>query len=84
MSNRILINVYLEDRMTGTKDLKYSDVIVTPSTATEVVDSFNVNEGFYVQVTEGLVLSFVDFSCIILSPEEIIEKIKRLPSTSKW
>ena len=46
MSNRILINVYLEDRMTGTKDLKYSDVIVTPSTATEVVDSFEVNEGF--------------------------------------
>lgn len=83
MSNRILINVYLEDRITGTKDLKYSYVIVTPLTASEVVDSFNVNEGFYVQVTDGLVLSFVDFSCIILSPEEIIEKIKRLPSTSK-
>lgn len=83
MSNRILINVYSEDRITGTKDLKYSDVIVTPLTASEVVDSFEVNEGFFAQVTEGLVLSFVDFSCIILSPEEIIEKIKRLPSVSK-
>ena len=44
MSNRILINVYLEDRITGTKDLKYSYVIVTPLTASEVVDSFNVNQ----------------------------------------
>ena len=83
MSNRILINVYLEDRITGTKDLKYSDVIVTPLTASEVVDSFEVNEGFFAQVTEGLVLSFVDFSCIILSPKEIIAKIKKLPKTSE-
>ena len=82
MSNKILINVYLEDRVAGTKDLKYCDVIVSPFTASEVVDSLGVNEGFFVQVTEGLVLSFIDFSCIILSPEEIIEKIKRMPLAS--
>ena len=79
MSNRIVINVYDEDRDTGSQKLIYTDVVITSLSASEVVDYFKVSEGFSAQVIEGQVLSFVDFSCITLSTEDIINKAKELP-----
>lgn len=78
MSYRVVINVYDEDRETTSRELVYTDVVVTSLTATEVVDCFKASEGFSVQVIEGLVLSFVDFSCITVSTEDIIKKVKEL------
>lgn len=79
MSNRIVINVYDEDRDTGSQELIYTDVVITSLSASEVVDYFKVSEGFSAQVIEGQVLSFVDFSCITISTEDIINKAKELP-----
>ena len=79
MSNRIVINVYDEDRDTGSQELIYTDVVITSLSASEVVDYFKVSEGFSAQVIEGQVLSFVDFSCITVSTEDIIKKVKELP-----
>ena len=79
MSNRVVINVYDEDRETSSQELIYTDVVVTSLSAAGVVDYFEVSEGFYAHVIEGHVLSFVDFSCITVSSENIIKKVKELP-----
>ena len=71
--------MYDEDRDTGSQELIYTDVVITSLSASEVVDYFKVSEGFSAQVIEGQVLSFVDFSCITISTEDIINKAKELP-----
>ena len=83
MSNLIVFNVYEEERLTGSKDLRYSTLLKTNLTATEVVDSFEVYEGFSICVVEGIALSFIDFSCINISPESIKEKLKTVPTTDE-
>ena len=79
MSNRVVINVYDENRETNSQELIYTDVIVTSLSAVEIVDYFEVSDGFSVHIIEGQVLSFVDFSCITLPTENVIKKVKELP-----
>lgn len=79
MSNRVVINVYDEYRETNSQELIYTDVIVTSLSAVEIVDYFEVSDGFSVHIIEGQVLSFVDFSCITLPTEDVIKKVKELP-----
>lgn len=83
MSNRIVFNLYEEDIKTGSKTLKYSTLLTTRLTATAVIDQLKVDDGFSAHVVEGIVLSFVDFSCINVSPEYVISGLKTIPSVSE-
>lgn len=73
MSNRIVFNVYEENRFTGLKNLTYSTILKTNLTAAEVVDFLEVYDGFRAYVVEGIALSFVDFSCLVISSDSIIK-----------
>ena len=83
MSNRIVFNLYEENIETGDKSLTYSTLLTTKLTATAIVNQLNVDEGFSVHVVEGIVLSFVDFSCIHVSPEYVVSVLKKIPSVSE-
>ncbi len=83
MSNKIVFNVYEEDRITGLKTHKYSILLRTTLTATEVVDLLEVCEGFSVYVIEGIALSFVDFSCFFIPSEYVISKLKCIPTANE-
>lgn len=83
MSNRIVFNLYEEDIETGIKTLKYSTLLTTRLTATAVIDQLKVDDGFSAHVVEGVVLSFVDFSCIHVSPEYVVSGLKTIPSVNE-
>jgi len=79
MSKRVVLHVYEEDRLTGEKQLKYSDVVVTELTASEIVDFLQVDNGFSACIVEGRVLSFLDCSCIVLPVDVVVNRLKKLP-----
>ena len=79
MSNRIVFNLYEDYIVIGEKTLKYSTLLTTELTATAIIDLLKVDDGFSVHVIEGVVLSFVDFSCIHVSPEYVISVLKKIP-----
>lgn len=83
MSYKIVIHVYSEDRESSLREMKYSNVIFTPIHPTKIEDYLDVADGYYIQVQAGLTLSFIDFTCLTVSPEIIISKIQRLPTTDE-
>lgn len=83
MSNRIVFRVYEENRFTGLKSLTYSITLKTNLTAAEVVDFLEVYDGFSAYVVEGIALSFVDFSCLVISSDAIVSKLKCVPTVDE-
>jgi len=83
MNNRILVNIYDQDLLSGVKKLKYSKLVTTELTATNVAQQLEVGDGFVSHVIEGIVLSFVDFFCIHVSPNDAILKIEQLSTSNK-
>ena len=82
MSNKIIFNLYEENIANESKTLRYSTLLLTELTATAVVEHLNVHDGFSVHVIEGVVLSFVDFSCIQVSPNYVISALANITTTN--
>lgn len=81
MSNKIIFTLYEENIASDSKTSRYSTLLLTELTATTVVDCLNAHDGFSVHIIEGAVLSFVDFSCIQVSPDYIISALANIPTT---
>ena len=57
--------------------------MITELKAAAVVDHLKVNDGFSAHVVEGIVLSFVDFSCIHVSPDYVVSRLESILTISE-
>ena len=78
---KILFSVYKEDH--GTSEIEFIDSVwvQTAWSAEEIDDYLGMHEGFHSEIVIGEQLSFFDYYCFFDDYDELIKKIKSIPSS---
>lgn len=76
---RVLISVFKEDVMTGVQSFVYSEFLCTPWKVSQLESHLNLTEGYQLQITTGLHLSFFDLTLFADNFEQVLEKLIQIP-----
>lgn len=76
---RVLISVYKEDVMTGVQSFLCSEFLCTPWKASQIENHLNLSDGYQLQITTGMHLSFFDLTLFADNSGQVLEKIKQVP-----
>lgn len=82
MEKRIVFTVYTESLETEEQEQVYSCVIITNWEMEEINRHLDFQDGFSSMMIEGCTLSFVDFTCLTVSPDAVIKRINTIPTTN--
>lgn len=80
---KIIFTVYKESIFSNTIEKLYQKTIISNISINYIKDYLNFNDGFRLSIVFGDILSFVDFYCINIKPERVIDKISILKSSNQ-
>lgn len=80
---KIIFTVYKESISSNTIEKLYQKTIISNISINYIKDYLNFNDGFRLSIVFGDILSFVDFYCINIKPERVIDKISILKSSNQ-